>query len=131
MNEGPDLQVKGNEEGSSNGLWLAGQNVFPGTERGTPMPRRTCRGPTRHRSVEIRFVLGVAALALATLPGRAVDGVTNQEILIGSSLPLAGPFSPGGQKTKQGVEASFAAVNAAGGVHDRFAQVADWARYKR
>jgi branched-chain amino acid transport system substrate-binding protein len=59
------------------------------------------------------------ALGLASLPAFAANGVSETEIVIGSSLPLEGGFSAVGAQTKLGMEACFRTVNDAGGIHGR------------
>ncbi len=49
----------------------------------------------------------------------AEDGVTNDSISIGMSNSLSGPSSALGTGMKQGVEAYFAKINKAGGIHGR------------
>lgn len=49
----------------------------------------------------------------------AEDGVTNDAITVGMSNALSGPSSALGTGMKQGVEAYFAKINKAGGVHGR------------
>ncbi len=66
------------------------------------------------RSIIVGFsTLWLAATALATV------GVTDSEILIGSSLVLSGPTQDLGQGMKSGYELVINKVNAAGGIHGR------------
>lgn len=67
----------------------------------------------------ISLTLLSAACGLSGLVAHAENGVTDSEILIGSSLPLEGGFAAVGQQTKQGLEACFHAVNDAGGINGR------------
>ncbi|HEY8966909.1 MAG TPA: ABC transporter substrate-binding protein [Candidatus Methylacidiphilales bacterium] len=67
--------------------------------------------------------LGALAVALTlfssfSLPVRAQEGgwSDSDTISIGTSLPLSGSFSAVGLETKQGIEAAFNEVNAAGGI---------------
>lgn len=66
------------------------------------------------RSIIVGFsTLWLATTALATV------GVTDSEILIGSSLVLSGPTQDLGQGMKSGYELVINKVNAAGGIHGR------------
>jgi branched-chain amino acid transport system substrate-binding protein len=56
---------------------------------------------------------------LTGLSGFAANGVTDTEIIIGSSLPLEGGFAAVGQQTKLGMEACFRTINDAGGIQGR------------
>lgn len=67
----------------------------------------------------IRYLLACGLIHLAVLSLAGAEGVTDSEILIGSSLPLTGAVSAVGQQTKAGIEACFNAVNSAGGIHGR------------
>lgn len=67
----------------------------------------------------IALTLFAAAVGVGCLIAHAENGVTDSEILIGSSLPLEGGFAAVGQQTKLGMEACFRAVNDAGGVNGR------------
>jgi branched-chain amino acid transport system substrate-binding protein len=62
-----------------------------------------------------------AAASLALLAGmaQAVDGVSESAIRLGMSSPLTGTAGTYGRQMKEGIEACFAKVNAAGGVHGR------------
>jgi ABC-type branched-subunit amino acid transport system substrate-binding protein len=64
---------------------------------------------------------GIAALAaaLAAPAAMATDGVTDTTIVMGMSSPLSGPTGAYGRQMKEGIEAYFQKVNAAGGVHGR------------
>lgn len=57
------------------------------------------------------------ALGLAVAP--AAEGVDDERILIGQSAALTGPAGKLGLGMQAGLEAAFAEVNAAGGVHGR------------
>ena len=64
----------------------------------------------------------VAFLGLALIPGgsaSAETGVSDDKILLGSSLPLSGPFQHDGEQRKNAMEAAIQAVNKAGGIHRR------------
>ena len=66
----------------------------------------------------VRTLLSSAALVLASTAFGA-DGVTDSRILFGMSSPLSGPTGAYGRQMKEGIEACFAKVNAAGGVAGR------------
>ena len=61
----------------------------------------------------------VAAVAMAAVPAPADQGVSDDEILIGSVSDLSGPFSAFGAPAVASAQMHFDAVNAAGGVHGR------------
>jgi branched-chain amino acid transport system substrate-binding protein len=62
----------------------------------------------------------VAAPAVAAPPAQpAVQGVTSDSILFGLAAPFSGPSKELGRQMKVGLEAAFAQVNDAGGVHGR------------
>ncbi|RQP21581.1 ABC transporter permease [Albitalea terrae] len=63
-------------------------------------------------------MLGLCA-ALTSLCAMAGDGVTDTSIRLGMSSPLSGPTGAYGRQMKEGIEACFARVNAAGGIHGR------------
>ncbi|MGH7275422.1 MAG: ABC transporter substrate-binding protein [Candidatus Rokuibacteriota bacterium] len=67
------------------------------------------------------FVLFVALFgALAAAPAGAQQGVSDTEIVIGSSNSFSGPLAfTGEQLTKLGVDLYFRVVNDAGGIHGR------------
>jgi branched-chain amino acid transport system substrate-binding protein len=57
-------------------------------------------------------------------PDRAVlAGVTETEVTFGMAAPLSGPSKELGRQMKLGLEVSFAAANAEGGVHGRHIQL--------
>jgi branched-chain amino acid transport system substrate-binding protein len=66
----------------------------------------------------VRTLLSSAALLLASAAFGA-DGVTDTHIKFGMSSPLSGPTGAYGRQMKEGIEACFARVNAAGGVAGR------------
>jgi len=66
----------------------------------------------------VRTLLSSAALLLASAAFGA-DGVTDSHIKFGMSSPLSGPTGAYGRQMKEGIEACFARVNAAGGVAGR------------
>ena len=61
----------------------------------------------------------VAALAFAALPFSAMaeDGVSDAKVVFGQAAALEGPAAALGTGMKTGLEAAFAEVNKAGGVH--------------
>lgn len=64
----------------------------------------------------------LAALLMTTgmaAPTMAADGVTDTEILLGSSQDMSGPFAAFGAPAIQAANQYFESVNAAGGVHGR------------
>jgi ABC-type branched-subunit amino acid transport system substrate-binding protein len=52
-------------------------------------------------------------------PGASGPGVTDQQILLGATMPLTGSGAAGGLGVKEGQEAYYAKVNAEGGVQGR------------
>lgn len=74
------------------------------------------RGAPRRR-VASRAALLAAAWALA-FPARA-QTVGESELVFGMTGPLSGPAKEMGAAVRTGIEAAFAAQNAAGGVHGR------------
>lgn len=64
---------------------------------------------------------GVAlAAALPTAPARAeTQGVTDTEIVLGTTLDLSGPINFWGLPAKNGMEMAVDEINAAGGIHGR------------
>ena len=57
--------------------------------------------------------------ALAATPASAGQGVSDDEIIIGSVNDLSGPFSAFGAPAVEAAQRHFDAVNAAGGIHGR------------
>lgn len=66
-----------------------------------------------------KLLATAAALALAAGPAFAQQGVTDDEIVLGSHNDLSGPFAAFGAPAMQAAQAYFDEVNAAGGVHGR------------
>jgi branched-chain amino acid transport system substrate-binding protein len=65
-------------------------------------------------------LLLLLALTMGALPAAAQQGVTDTEIVIGSSNSFSGPLAfTGEQITKFGVDLYFRVVNDAGGIHGR------------
>jgi ABC-type branched-subunit amino acid transport system substrate-binding protein len=67
----------------------------------------------------LAFSVAVVALAAASLPASAEDGVFADKIVFGQATALEGPASALGLGMKQGLEAAFAEANKAGGVKGR------------
>ena len=68
----------------------------------------------------LRIVLALVALALVPVSAGAEPGVTDTEIVIGSSNSFSGPLAfTGEQLTKMGVDLYVKVVNDAGGVNGR------------
>lgn len=61
----------------------------------------------------------IGLLAVGPMPSRAANGVTDNEIRIGASVVLTGPFGPQTAEYGAGSRLYFDAVNASGGVHGR------------
>ena len=61
----------------------------------------------------------VAAAALAAVPALADQGVSDDEVVIGSVSDLSGPFAAFGAPAAATAQMHFDAVNAAGGIHGR------------
>lgn len=66
-----------------------------------------------------RRALAASALTLAGAACAATDGITDTTIRLGMSSPLSGPTGAYGRQMKEGIEACFARINAAGGVHGK------------
>jgi branched-chain amino acid transport system substrate-binding protein len=65
-------------------------------------------------------LLLLLALTMGALPAAAQQGVTDTEIVIGSSNSFSGPLAfTGEQITKFGVDLYFRVINDAGGIHGR------------
>jgi branched-chain amino acid transport system substrate-binding protein len=67
----------------------------------------------------LRLALAAATLLTGAAASAATDGITDSTIRLGMSSPLSGPTGAYGRQMKEGIEACFARVNAAGGVHGR------------
>lgn len=65
-----------------------------------------------------RRALAAGSLAFAGA-AFAADGITDTTIRLGMSSPLSGPTGVYGRQMKEGIEACFARINAAGGVHGK------------
>ena len=61
----------------------------------------------------------LALVALATPPALAGQGVSDDEVVIGSVSDLSGPFSAFGAPAMEAAQRHFDEVNAAGGIHGR------------
>lgn len=66
-----------------------------------------------------KLLTTVGALALTAGAAFAQQGVTDDEIVLGSHNDLSGPFAAFGAPAMQAAQAYFDEVNAAGGVHGR------------
>ncbi len=68
-------------------------------------------------------IVGAVALATAAPAGAlapaADPGVTNNSIVIGTTVPLTGPASPGYKDLAPAQQAYFNYVNANGGINER------------
>ena len=71
-----------------------------------------------HRLSLLFPVTLLLATAFVSLLGQEKPA-DDSEFLIGSSLPLSGPFSAVGQETKEGMEIAFRVVNEQGGIAGR------------
>ena len=67
----------------------------------------------------MRILAVVAAALLAAVPAHASQGVSDDEVVIGSVNDLSGPFAVFGAPAVQAAQMHFDAVNAAGGIHGR------------
>ncbi len=61
----------------------------------------------------------LAGAALVAAPALADQGVTDDEVVIGSASDLSGPFAAFGAPAVAAAQMHFDAVNAAGGIHGR------------
>ena len=61
----------------------------------------------------------LALVALAATPAFADQGISDDEVVIGSVNDLSGPFSAFGAPAVEAAQRHFDAVNAAGGIHGR------------
>jgi ABC-type branched-subunit amino acid transport system substrate-binding protein len=66
-------------------------------------------------AVALAFTLGL----FLAMPAGAEDGVTEDEIVIGSHLDLSGPIAGWGTQAKYGMEMRAREINEAGGIHGR------------
>ncbi len=71
----------------------------------------------RHLSKLPRIIIFL--LALAATPALAGQGISDDEVVIGSVNDLSGPFSAFGAPAVEAAQRHFDAVNAAGGIHGR------------
>ena len=67
----------------------------------------------------MRFSRTLAIAAFAATPALAGQGVSDNEVVIGSVSDLSGPFAAFGAPSIKAAQMHFDAVNAAGGVHGR------------
>lgn len=70
------------------------------------------------RRAVLALSCGMSAAGAAAAPA-AVDGIVDNTITFGMSSPMTGPTGVYGRQMKEGIEACFERVNAAGGVHGR------------
>src|SRR3954451_17334547 len=75
--------------------------------------------PVMSRMHIIATALSLFALSVPTAPARAVDGVTDTEVLIGAHGPLTGPAAYIGLGARSGLQLAVDEVNASGGVNGR------------
>src|SRR5882724_7742855 len=73
----------------------------------------------RSRARIAMAALSCLALSVITDAAKAVDGVTDTEILIGSHGPLTGPAAYIGIGARSGLQLAIDEVNAKGGIHGR------------
>ena len=66
-----------------------------------------------------RLMTAAAAAALTAAPALADQGVSDDEVVIGSVSDLSGPFAAFGAPAAATAQMHFDAVNAAGGIHGR------------
>lgn len=72
------------------------------------------------RPVVLRLVLSIAALLLGAIStAKAEPGIFDDRIVFGQSAAFEGPAASLGTAFRDGLEAAFAEVNRAGGVHGR------------
>ena len=69
-----------------------------------------------HRTLT-RLAATAAILAAVALPAQAQQGVSKDELLIGSILDLSGPLAGYGKDLRNGMNLRIAEVNEQGGVH--------------
>ncbi|MCB1906595.1 MAG: ABC transporter substrate-binding protein [Rhodocyclaceae bacterium] len=67
----------------------------------------------------IRTIIAGAILGFSATAAQAVDGVTDDRILLGQSAAFSGPAQALGKEMLQGAKVYFDGVNARGGVHGR------------
>ena len=67
----------------------------------------------------MRFPRILAIAAFAATPALAGQGVSDNEVIVGSVSDLSGPFAAFGAPSVRAAQMHFEAVNAAGGVHGR------------
>ncbi len=70
------------------------------------------------RSAQTAAALGVGAW-LPQARAAAVEAISAKHVTFGTSLPLTGPLGVSGRDHTLGIQAAFAAVNRAGGIHGR------------
>ncbi len=75
---------------------------------------------TQHKpTMKIKATLAVTALALWTCAASAQQGISKDEILIGSIQDLSGPLAGYGKQARAGMQMALEEVNELGGIHGR------------
>lgn len=78
------------------------------------------RGPDRQWSAPVRLVISVAALLFGAIcAAKAEPGIFDDRVVFGQSAAFEGPAASLGTAFRDGLQAAFAEVNRAGGVHGR------------
>lgn len=85
----------------------------------SPLPSSLRSSRALNRRLFAQWLAACAAAIGSSTTFAASDGVTDSTIRLGMSSPLSGPTGAYGRQMKEGIEACFARVNAAGGVHGR------------
>ena len=77
-------------------------------------------GTSRRRLMAVVSSVAIAATALSTLPAQAAEtGVSNTEIVLGTTVPMSGIAAPGYSKVAPAMQAYFDYVNEKGGIYGR------------
>jgi branched-chain amino acid transport system substrate-binding protein len=63
--------------------------------------------------------LFLSVILFAGIASAEEDGITSDSIIVGQSCALSGPAEKLGNKMRAGIEAYFAKINDAGGIHGR------------
>jgi len=69
--------------------------------------------------MKLKTTLAIAALALAAGAASAQQGISKNEILIGSIQDLSGPLAAYGKQARNGMQMAIDEVNELGGIHGR------------
>ena len=72
----------------------------------------------------LRTLIAGAALCIAAGSAHAIDGVTDDRIVLGQSAAFSGPAQALGKEMLQGAKVYFDGVNARGGIHGRRIEIA-------